>query len=76
LSVTRLAKEKRLRIWKSYTAKSTVAEGTEKDFDGVVTRIWSGDTVLVTSNKTGKEYKITLSSIRQPRYLFLSKCVF
>lgn len=40
----------------------------EKEFDGICTRIWSGDTIVVQSAKTGKEYKITLSSIRQPKY--------
>ena len=63
----RFAKEKRLRIWKSFEQKEAVKKGTETEFDGTVVRIWSGDTISVVSQATGTEYKLTLSSIRQPK---------
>ncbi|RKO88087.1 hypothetical protein BDK51DRAFT_30426 [Blyttiomyces helicus] len=57
------AKEKKLRLWKSWVGKAKVG-GPESEFDGIVTRIMSGDTVFVESVHTGKERKLTLSSIR------------
>ncbi|KAJ3158927.1 hypothetical protein HDU86_002096 [Geranomyces michiganensis] len=60
------AKDKRLRIWKSYVGKAKIT-GPEPEFDAIVTRVFSGDTLLVESVATGRERRITLASIRAPK---------
>ncbi|KNC97787.1 uncharacterized protein SPPG_06784 [Spizellomyces punctatus DAOM BR117] len=60
------AKDRKLRIWKSWVGKAKVG-GPEPEFDGIVTRVLSGDTLLVQSIATGKERRIQLSSIRAPK---------
>ncbi|KAJ3053433.1 hypothetical protein HK097_004281 [Rhizophlyctis rosea] len=62
----RRAKERKLRLWKSYVGKAKVA-GADSDFDAVVTRVWSGDTLTIQSLATGKEKRVQLSSIRAPK---------
>ncbi|KAJ3146034.1 hypothetical protein HDU89_006764 [Geranomyces variabilis] len=60
------AKDKRLRLWKSYVGKAKIT-GPEPEFDAIVTRVLSGDTLLVESVATGRERRITLASIRAPK---------
>ncbi|RKP10055.1 hypothetical protein THASP1DRAFT_22190 [Thamnocephalis sphaerospora] len=60
----RIAKEKKRRIWKNYTAAARAPDAT---FTGVVTRIISGDTLHVLPKGATAERKIRLSSTRQPR---------
>ncbi|KAJ3018543.1 hypothetical protein HKX48_002822 [Thoreauomyces humboldtii] len=60
------AKDRKLRIWKNYAGKAKIG-GPEPEFDGIVTRVLSGDTLLVESLATGKERRIQLASIRAPK---------
>lgn len=60
------AKERKTRIWKNWVGKAKVA-GPEPEFDGIVTRVISGDTLIVESLATGKERRIQLASIRAPK---------
>lgn len=59
------AKEKKLRIWKNHRHTTTGAK--ESSFDGIVTRIATGDTIHVKSKATRLEKKIQFSSIRAPK---------
>ncbi|TPX59628.1 hypothetical protein PhCBS80983_g02339 [Powellomyces hirtus] len=60
------AKDRKLRIWKNWVGKAKVG-GPEPEFDGIVTRVISGDTLLVESVATKKERRIQLASIRAPK---------
>ncbi|KAI8817141.1 uncharacterized protein EV422DRAFT_256727 [Fimicolochytrium jonesii] len=60
------AKDKKLRLWKTWAGKPRVA-GPEPEFDAVVTRVISADTLIVESAATGKERRIQLASIRAPK---------
>ncbi|KAI9102856.1 hypothetical protein DFS34DRAFT_577116 [Phlyctochytrium arcticum] len=60
------AKERKVRLWKNWVGKTKVA-GPESEFDAIVTRVLSGDTLLVESVASGKERRIQLSSIRAPK---------
>lgn len=46
-----------------------VGSGLEKQFEGIVSRIWNAESISVRMGKhgDGKEVKLFLSSIRQPR---------
>ena len=57
------AKDNQLRLFKAHIKKQ---RDTGSDFDAVVSRILSADTIFVR-NKAGAERKINLSSIRQPK---------
>ncbi|KAI9146255.1 tudor domain-containing protein [Paraphysoderma sedebokerense] len=61
----KFAKEKRLRLWQNFVAKNKNIN--EPEFTGTVTKIISGDLIMVRSNTTNVERKISLSSIRQPK---------
>ncbi|KAJ3191082.1 hypothetical protein HK101_008094 [Irineochytrium annulatum] len=63
------AKEKRMRLWKNFVAKSREAGAPESEFDGVVVKIATADTIHVvpSSNPDGPERKITFASLRAPR---------
>ncbi|KAI8813003.1 hypothetical protein BJ742DRAFT_752189 [Cladochytrium replicatum] len=58
------AKGKKLRLWKDYVAKQ---RESDHDFDAVVTKIITPETILVQSIKSEQERKITLASIRVPK---------
>ncbi|KAJ3040294.1 hypothetical protein HDV00_011174 [Rhizophlyctis rosea] len=60
------AKERRLRLWKNWAGKPKVG-GAESEFDAVVVRVWSGDTLSIQVLSTGKEKRVQLSSIRAPK---------
>ncbi|CCX05601.1 hypothetical protein FPQ18DRAFT_144912 [Pyronema domesticum] len=57
------AKDKKLRIYKGLVTKK---RDSNNEFEAVVARIISADTIVVR-NKAGAERKINLSSIRQPK---------
>ncbi|PWN46841.1 hypothetical protein IE53DRAFT_288596 [Violaceomyces palustris] len=72
------AKDKRLNLWKSYTAPASSSTAiasqpvASRIFEAAVTRIVSGDTINVRkvegpNGKLGPERRIQLSSIRQPQ---------
>ncbi|KAI0243762.1 hypothetical protein L0F63_000717 [Massospora cicadina] len=59
------AKERKLRIWQHH---SNFTAGPDKSsFDGIVTRIVTGDTIHVQSKATGLEKKLQFSSVRAPK---------
>jgi len=57
------AKDKQLRLFKDHVQRR---KETGSEFDAVVSRILSADTIFVR-NKAGAERKLNLSSIRQPK---------
>ncbi|EGT54560.1 hypothetical protein CAEBREN_06656 [Caenorhabditis brenneri] len=62
----RQAKEKRVRLWKSYQPSSSGYSGDRKAFTAKVTEIVLSDAVVVQKDD-GSELKLHLSSIRLPR---------
>ena len=60
----RVAKEKRLRLWKDYVPPN--AGGDMGEYAARVSEVISGDTVLVVE-PSGSEKRISLSSVRCPR---------
>lgn len=58
----KLAKEKKLRLWRDFVAKKVDTNATE--FDATVIRIITGDMILVKT-KDGNERKLQLASIKQ-----------
>lgn len=72
-------KEKRLNLFANQPVTSSTvgasaipltSNGTAKDFEGTVIRIWSGDQVSVVG-KDGKEHRLQLSSTRGPKYVYV-----
>lgn len=59
----KLAKEKKLRLWRDFVAKKVDQNATE--FDAAVVRIVTGDTIIVKTKNGGVEKKIQLASIKQ-----------
>ena len=67
----RVAKEKRLCLYANLPTPSTskangYAGGNSRNFDGTVTRVWSGDQLSII-DKEGKERRVYLSSTRAPK---------
>ncbi|BFF99855.1 staphylococcal nuclease domain-containing protein 1 [Drosophila madeirensis] len=62
----RVAKEKRLRQWQDYQAKTPAFNSKEKDFGGTVIEVFNGDAVNVRLSN-GHVKKVFFSSIRPPR---------
>ncbi|XP_059613411.1 staphylococcal nuclease domain-containing protein 1 [Phlebotomus argentipes] len=62
----KLAKEKRLRLWKDYQSNVQNFSGKEKDFYGTVMEVYNGDALSVKSS-SGAVKKVFLASIRPPR---------
>ncbi|CDW57997.1 TUDOR and SNase domain containing protein [Trichuris trichiura] len=62
----RKAKERRLRLWKSYEAPAASADGP-KVYQAKVTEIVLGDAMIV-KKADGSSQKIWLSSVRSPRW--------
>jgi len=59
------AKERKVRLWRNYTAVSTGLSAKDREFTGKVVEIINGDALMV---KVGKAFKkIHLASIRPPR---------
>lgn len=77
----RSAKEKRAFLYASLPANATgggasrsggagvAANGSARDFEAIVVRVWSGDQLSVVPKSGGKERRIQLSSTRAPRYI-------
>lgn len=66
----RIAKEKRLRIWKDYTApqRSAASTGNSAEFVGKVVEIISGDFLVVKDFAVPPvEHRIALSSMKAPK---------
>lgn len=70
-------KTKRLGIWKNVApaaASNGLAAngkaGAQKAYEGVVTRVWAGDSFSIRATLGGKEQekRLQLSSVRMPRY--------
>lgn len=62
----KIAKDKRLRLWHDYSAKSSAVEIKEKTFTAKVVEILNGDGVVLKMTD-GSMKKVFLSSIRSPR---------
>ena len=61
----RVAKEKRMRLWRSYQPSNQLS-ADKKNFTAKVIEIVMGD-ALVIQKESGEEMKIWLSSVRPPR---------
>ncbi|KAI8093293.1 uncharacterized protein BX664DRAFT_329393 [Halteromyces radiatus] len=57
----KVAKDKKLRIWKDFVAKEKI---NDSEFDAQVIKIVTGDTIVVKT-KNGTERKLQLASIKQ-----------
>ena len=64
-SAEKLAKERKVRLWKDYKPSAGTVITGDKEFNGKVVEVVNGDALVVKSQKTFK--KIFLSSIRAPR---------
>ena len=62
----KFAKDKRIRLWKDYSAKSSAVEIKDKTFTAKVIEVLNGDG-MVLKMADGSSKKIFLSSIRSPR---------
>ena len=64
------AKVNKRGVWKSHVAAPTNGV-SKKGYEALVVRIWSGDAIGVREGKEGHgpEKRITLSSVRSPRYV-------
>ncbi|XP_049829315.1 staphylococcal nuclease domain-containing protein 1 [Schistocerca gregaria] len=62
----KVAKEKKLRLWKDYQATGPQVSGKEKEFSGIVVEVMNGDALNVRL-PDGKVKKVFLASIRPPR---------
>uniref|UniRef100_A0A914R5R4 TNase-like domain-containing protein n=1 Tax=Parascaris equorum TaxID=6256 RepID=A0A914R5R4_PAREQ len=65
----RIAKEKRVRLWRSYQPSNQLS-ADKRTFTAKVVEIVMGD-ALVVQKETGEEMKIWLSSVRPPRLIFI-----
>ena len=70
----RSAKEKHLNLFANAPtpatkSNGTTANGSTRQFDAVVTRVWSGDQISVLEKDGSKERRIQLSSVRAPKYV-------
>ena len=71
----RNAKEKRAYLYSNLPAPTAAAHsngsiangGSSREFDAVVTRVWSGDMISVVPKDGSKERRIQLSSVRAPK---------
>ena len=68
------AKEKRLNLYASLPSAPAVSQGgklatngSPRNFDATVVRVWSGDQISVIPKDGGKERRIQLSSTRAPK---------
>ncbi|EJD52667.1 hypothetical protein AURDEDRAFT_111290 [Auricularia subglabra TFB-10046 SS5] len=71
----RAAKEKRLCLYANAPASGNgasgnghaYADGSPKNFEATVIRIWSADQISVVNKSTGKEHRLQLASTRGPK---------
>ncbi|XP_077999812.1 staphylococcal nuclease domain-containing protein 1-like [Glandiceps talaboti] len=62
----KFAKDKRLRIWKDYTASTPTIDIQDKNYTGKVVEVVNADAMVIKTS-SGEFRKITLSSIRPPK---------
>ncbi|CAG0887351.1 unnamed protein product, partial [Darwinula stevensoni] len=62
----KLAKEKKLKIWKNYTPSAPQIQAKDKQFSGKVVEVINADAMVIKLND-GTLKKVFLSSIRPPR---------
>lgn len=62
----KIAKEKRLRLWKDWQSTAPQITGKEKEFNGTVVEVINGDALNIKL-ANGQVKKIFLSSIRPPK---------
>jgi staphylococcal nuclease domain-containing protein 1 len=75
----RNAKEKNLGLYASSGTSSDKPNGAPapsgasgaKNFEGTVIRVWTGDQISIVDSR-GKERRVQLSSVRGPKYAFIS----
>ena len=74
-SAEKVAKEKKLYLYANLPVSSGASKtnghsagGSSRNFDGTVTRVWSGDQLSVV-DKDGKERRVQLSSTRAPKFV-------
>jgi staphylococcal nuclease domain-containing protein 1 len=70
----KVAKEKRACLYANVPSVSTgaknnnlVGDGSARNFDATVVRVWSGDQISVVEKDSGKERRLQLSSTRGPK---------
>ncbi|OBZ67115.1 Nuclease domain-containing protein 1 [Grifola frondosa] len=68
----KIAKEKRVYLYANISAPSAktngaAVNGSARSFEGVVSRVWSGDQISVVEKDSGKEHRLQLSSTRGPK---------
>merc|ERR1712088_489763 len=61
----KLAKEKRVRMWRDYKPTESTLSDKEREFTGKVVEVVNGDALMVKAG--GKVRKLHLASIRPPR---------
>jgi len=61
----KLAKERRIRIWREYKPSENVLSDKEREYTGKVVEVVNGDALMVKAG--GKVKKLHLASIRPPR---------
>lgn len=67
------AKAGRRALWKNLPVVTVQASAAaakrevDRKWEGVVTRVWGADMLTVLRNGEGKEYRLQLSSVRQPK---------
>lgn len=62
----RVAKEKKIRLWKDYQTNAQQITGKEKEFYGTVVEVINGDALNIKL-ANGQIKKVFLSSIRPPK---------
>jgi staphylococcal nuclease domain-containing protein 1 len=68
----KVAKEKHACLYENAAVTATKSSGStpagnSRNFDAIVTRVWSGDQISVVEKEGGKERRIQLSSTRTPK---------
>ena len=67
----RQAKDKKLRLWRTYTPAANGLSEDKKQFKAKVVVVAMSDSLIV-EKEDGTEQKIHLSSVRLPRYVRVS----
>lgn len=66
IAAEKIAKEKKLRLWKDYQTNAQQITGKEKEFTGTVVEVINGDALNIKL-ANGQIKKVFLSSIRPPK---------
>ncbi|KAK3097810.1 hypothetical protein FSP39_013410 [Pinctada imbricata] len=62
----KVAKEKKLRLWKDYKPSESTIDVKDKNFSGKVVEVINGDALTIKTSD-GKSRKVFLASVRPPR---------